>query len=71
MAIRLVTGQYEQLQYTITLEDAQVRLNWNSTHLGKVENAQLWFLSVDDAKQELNQVMRRYMDKLEKLKSTL
>lgn len=68
MAIQLVTGQYEQLQYTITLEDAQVRLNWNATHLGKVENAQLWFSSVDDAKHELNQVMRRYMDKLEKLK---
>lgn len=65
MSIRLATGQYEQFRYTITLDDGQVRLNWDFTHLGKIENAQMWFASVDDAKLELHIAMRRYMDKLQ------
>lgn len=68
MAIRLDTGQFEQMRYTITLDDGQVRLNWDFTHLGKVESAQMWFASVDDAKLELHIAIRRYMDKLQAYK---
>ena len=60
MATRITSASYKKMHWTITAEGDMIRLNWDRTHNGRVENCQRWFSTVAQAQEELDRALLDY-----------
>ena len=64
MTTRITSASYQKMRWTITAEADMVRLNWDRTHNGLIENSQRWFGSVAQAQEELDRALEEYRQML-------
>jgi len=64
MTTRITSASYHNMRWTITAEQDMIRLNWDRTHNGLVENSQRWFATVAQAQAELDRMLEEYRQML-------